>query len=108
LLQSCACVVPAYHAYLQDNYALFVFDPALSGALLYRATVDLDVDGFTASFDTAASGGYKVVYVALMGVTNASAYRGLLDGGAFEMDFGFEADASLLHGAYNSTAPGNP
>lgn len=81
-----------------DNYAILNLTTAGSATVLYRATVSLDADGFTASFDVAASGGYKVIYVALFDVDNSGAYVGLTNQAAIAL--GFVAGASVLHGAW--------
>lgn len=103
LLQNAASVSPAGdQSGIQDS-AIYCQSTSGSAATLYQATVsDIDLDGFTVSFSTAASGGYKVVYVALMGVAHVGSYRGL----STTLSLGWKAGGCFLHGAYtNSSVP---
>lgn len=103
LLQNAATVSPAGDQHSIQDVAILCHTTAGTGTNLYGATVtSLDADGFTVNFFTAASGGYKVVYVALMGVQNYGAYRGI----STTLALGWKAGASLLHGAW--TGSSNP
>ena len=99
LLQNAACAGPTGDQHWIDNYAILNLTTAGSATLLYRASLtSLDADGFTVDFDTAVSGGYKVIYVALMDVDNIGAFVGASSQSA--LAYGFTAGASLLHGAW--------
>jgi hypothetical protein len=98
LLQNAACAGPTGNQHMIDNYAILNLTTAGSATVLYRATVAFDADGFTASFDTAASGGYKVIYVALFDVDNVGAYVGAVNQSSITL--GWPAGASVLHGAW--------
>ena len=97
LLQNAATVTPAGDQHSEQNSAILMHTTAGTGSNLYGATVSsLDADGFTVSWWQAAAGGYKVVYVALMEVTDCGAHIG----GTSTLGLGWKAGASLLHGAW--------
>lgn len=99
LLQHAAAVLPAGDAHVADT-GRAIRMPDTSGVFnsyVYGAVIDsLDADGFTVDWDIVTAGGYKVVYAALMDVTNAGGYIG----GASTLSLGWKAGASLLHGAW--------
>lgn len=107
ILQAAACVLPAgdanhsSHTHCMDmvSTAGVVVD---GSSFAYAAVFDsFDADGFTVNFDIVNSSGYKVVYLALMDVTNVGAFIGLVNQSA--LSFGWKAGASLLHGRWGST-----
>lgn len=103
LLQNAATVSPAGDQSAIADSAILCHSTAGSATVLYAGSVTaFGSDGFTVDFATGASGGYKVVYVALMTVSNVGAYRGLSN----TISLGWKAGACLLHGAYtNSSVP---
>lgn len=101
LLQHAAAVLPAGDAHVADTtYAIRM--PDTSGVFsnyLYLASVtSLDSDGFTVNWSIVTAGGYKVVYVALMDVSDVGGYIG----GSATLSLGWKAGASLLHGAFGA------
>lgn len=99
IVQHAASFAPAGDAHRADNYAVLCINTAGAGAILYRASLtSLDAAGFTLNFDTGASGGYKVVYIALLAVENCAGFIGTVNQAAIPM--GFKAGASLMHGAW--------
>jgi hypothetical protein len=104
LLQNALCLHPGGQASLELNYAILILNASLSGAPLYRATVTIDPDGFTASFDTAAAGGYQVIYAALMDAANVGAYLGTTDQ---VVPFGFKAGSAVAHGGWQGPVKGS-
>lgn len=102
IVQSAASFAPAGDAHRMDSYAVLCIDAGGSAGNLYRASLtSFDATGFTLNFDTGAAGGYKVVYIALLGVDNAAAYLGLVNQTALPL--GFKAGAMLCHGAWGGT-----
>jgi len=98
IVQSACSLAPAANGFRQSaSRAIFQIDQSGTGALLYSASVALTDTGFTANFDVGAGGGYKVVYVALFGVRHC---LGIVDTFNRNIEFGFKAEASLLHGAW--------
>lgn len=108
LLQNAACVVatPSGNAHSNQNNAIRMLNTGGGTTALYVANgTSLDADGFTLNWTTAAAGGYKVVYAALMDVTNVGARVGLFNGTAISL--GWKAGASLLHGAWAGPIDGS-
>lgn len=65
----------------------------------YFATLDsLDADGFTITWGGVTAGGYKVVYVALMDVTNADLVGG---SGNNTYTMGYKVGSALLQGTWD-------
>jgi hypothetical protein len=99
LVQNAAFVGPAGDQHHEETVVIFAKTTAGTNTTLHGATVtSLDGDGFTLSWFAAASGGYKVVYVALMNVANVGAFQGITN--QTGIPFGFKAGASLMHGAW--------
>lgn len=102
LIQNAAFVSPPGDQHAIDNYAILALTTAGTATVLYRAEVDsFDADGFSYTFDAAASGGYKVVYLALMDDgtgLHVGSHIGTTNVSSFAM--GFKAGASLHHGAW--------
>lgn len=99
-LQNAACTGPTGDQHMIDNYAILNLTTVGSATLLYRASLSsFDADGFTVTFDIAASGGYKVVYAALFDVDNVGAFVGAASQSSLAL--GFTPGASLLHGAWS-------
>jgi hypothetical protein len=101
LLQSACAMSPSVSGFRMANYGILNIDTSGTGALLYRATVSFTDTGFTANFDTGASGGYKVIWIALVGVRDV---LGIIDSYDKSVEFGFKVEASLLHGAWTAGA----
>lgn len=98
LVQNAACVLPAGDAHSQENVAIDMLDTSGTLSWLYVADVtSFDAHGFTLNWSVASAGGYKVVYAALMDITNVGSS---LFTGSVAMSLGFKAGASLLHGAW--------
>lgn len=104
ILQNSASLVPAGDAHhIANGHCMNQLDTSGGLSFLYTAIFDsFDADGFTVNFDLAASGGYKVVYVALMDVVNCGAYVGANT----TLSLGWKAGASLLHGAWGGPDTG--
>lgn len=99
LIQNAAFITPPGNAHAIDNYGILALDTSGVGTnILYRATVSITSDGFNAAFDTGVSGGYKVVYVALMDAVDVGSFVGTTT--QANLAFGFKAGASLHHGAW--------
>ena len=97
IVQNAASVIPAGDAHINWSGAIYQTTP--SATVLYAAGLtSFDSDGFTLNWFTAAAGGYKIVYVALLDVAHVGAIVGMFDGTTFNL--GFKAGASLLHGAW--------
>jgi len=96
LAQNAVAFSPGGDQHRIDNYAILNITTAGAATVLYRATVSLTDTGFTASFDTGASGGYKIVYVVLLNVRHT---LGMVGSYSNTQEFGFKPDASLIHGA---------
>jgi hypothetical protein len=97
LARHASSVAPPGDAHSATNLAcIHCLDSSGGTGLRYAADItSFDADGFTINWGTVSSGGYKVVYIALMDVTNAD-----LVGGAGNNTFtmGYKAGASLLQG----------
>lgn len=108
LNQQAACVIstPSGNAHSIQNNAIRMLNTAGAAVPLYVANVtSLDADGFTVNFTTAAAGGYKVVYVALMGSgLNVGGRLGTY--GATTLALGWKAGACLMHGAWAAPIDG--
>ena len=101
LVQSAATVGPAGDQCAVLDVAIVCHSTAGSATDLYRASLSsLDADGFTLNWEVAASGGYKVVYAALMNVVNVGAYKGV----SATIGLGWKAGACLLHGAWTGSS----
>jgi len=98
IIQNACGVLPVSGGYLIDNHAVDIRTP---GALpLYRADLtSFDADGFTLNW-LVAPGSYKVIYVALMDITNVGA--GTTSAGSFNDSLGWKAGAMLLHGNWGT------
>lgn len=98
LLQGSATVTPAGDQHRASGAAIMMQSTTGSAATLYAANVSsLDTDGFSLDWITAASGGYKVIYVALMDTAECGAFVGAIN---TTLTLGWKAGASLLHGAW--------
>jgi hypothetical protein len=93
-----AFVLPFFH-YGTELHAIMCFDATTPpGTFRYRADLDsFDADGFTLDWLNVTAGGYKVVYAALMDVTNAGSF--VATDSATE-SLGWTAGASLLQGGW--------
>jgi hypothetical protein len=102
IVQSCGTIIPAGDAqYHLGARSIAMLDTSGGLTFIYTALVtSFDSDGFTVDWDTAPGGGYKVVYVALMGVANVGAFRGTTNQSG--LAFGFKAGASLMHGVWGT------
>lgn len=67
--------------------------------LFEAALTSLDAGGFTVSFSTAAAGGYKVVYIALMG-NGANVAAGITSGGSITAALGWKAETFLVNSVW--------
>jgi hypothetical protein len=103
IVQSCGTIVPAGdQQYFLGQRAILMLDTSGTGGVsVYGAILtSFDTDGFTINWDGVTAGGYKVVYVALMGVANVGAFRGTTN--QTGLAFGFKAGASLMHGVWGT------
>ena len=98
-LQFSSSVIPAGDAMYFREDAIGMIDSSLG--FVYRATLtSFDADGFSVTWQSVTAGGYKVVYVALMDVSNVGAFRGTTNQAG--LAFGFKAGASLYQGVYGT------
>jgi hypothetical protein len=105
LVQNAAFISPAGDQHHEETVVIFGKTTAGTNTTLYGATItSFDSGGFTLDWFTAAAGGYKVVYVALMNVGNVGAFAGITNQSG--ISFGFKAGASLLHGAWSGPVIG--
>lgn len=105
--QQAACVIttPRGNAHSTQNNAIRQLNTGGGATALYVANVtSFDAGGFTLNWTTAASGGYKVVYVAMFDVDNIGSRLGAFDGTT--CDPGWKAGSSLLHGAWGGPIDG--
>jgi hypothetical protein len=99
IVQSAASFAPAGDCHRMDSSAILCVNTGGGAAVLYRADLtSFDVGGFTLNFTTGAAGGYKVVYIALLGVDHAAAFLGAVSQAGLVL--GFKAGAMLCHGAW--------
>lgn len=97
IVQNGAFVGPPGDQHVMDNSPIRALTSAGTATNLYAAGVDsFDADGFSLNWVLAAAGGYKVIYVALMDVTEVGGYIGEAD----TLAFGWKAGAAMLHGAW--------
>lgn len=110
IINSASCVTPsgdAHHtaSYPTNNLCMNMLDTTGNLSFLYAAGVtSLDADGFTLNWVLGASGGYKVVYAALMGVANVGGYTGTYSS---TLTLGWKPGAAMLHGAFNGPDVGD-
>lgn len=98
IIQNAAFVIPPGDAYTALPKAITALDTSGGLTDLYTAELlSFDSNGFTLDWGPVASGGYKVVYVALMDTANVGAYEGL----STTLSLGWKAGASMLHGTWN-------
>lgn len=101
ILQNSAFVSPAGDQHSEQNHAILANTTAGNNTDLYAADVtSIDATGFTLNWLVGASGGYKVVWLALYNVANVGSYIG----GTTTLALGWKAGASLLHGAWAGPA----
>lgn len=101
LIQNAAFISPPGDQHINDNYAILALTTAGTATTLYRATIDsLDADGFSYTFDVAASGGYKVVWLAMMEDDTDVAVGAYVGAGNFTIPLGFTPHTRLYHGAW--------
>lgn len=110
ILNSAASVIPAGDAHHSaasptNPYCMNMLDTTGNLSFLYVSGVtSFDTDGFTLNWVTAASGGYKVVYAALMDVQNVGGFIGSYNN---TITLGWKAGASMLHGSFNGPDVGD-
>lgn len=93
IVQGSASLRPNTDNHIAGGHAITMY--TASGTHRYTAQLtSFNSDGFTVTFDGVSSGGYKIIYAALLGVDNIAAYSGT----NATIDIGFKAGASLLHG----------
>lgn len=97
ILQTGTSVIPAGDAHYMETAAINML--TFGAAALYQAHLtSFDANGFTVNFNVAASGGYKVAYVAMMNPEEVGA--AFTSGGQFNSDLTWKVGAMLMNGAW--------
>lgn len=101
LMQSVGYAAPAGDCHQTDGSScILALDSAGGTTVLFQAALtSLDADGFTVSFSTGASGGYKVVYIALMG-NGANVAAARTSSGSIVAALGWKAGAMLFNSVW--------